>query len=344
MKENTPLRCFLAPDPSESMHPDTGFWRGVVPSYQLLYRLAMNTDRPLAGMLLMTGFCVLAPLGDAMAKLVGGNVPLLQLLLVRFGIQALLLLPIVWFTVRTLRSSRRVFLLTFYRTILHIAGIGCMFLSLRYLPLADAVAIAFVMPLIMLLLGKTFLNEDVGARRLIACIVGFGGTLMVVQPSFSEVGAPALLPLAVAVVFALFMLVTRQIARETDAISLQAMSGVMATIVLSAVYFLAPADAVGDLALVNPEPGDAVLLAAIGVLGTVAHLLMTWSLRFAPAATLAPMQYLEIPIATLIGWIVFSDLPNGLAAMGIAVTVASGLYVISRERAAARPAVQTVPV
>lgn len=68
----------------------------------------------------------------------------------------------------------------------------------------------------------------------------------------------------------------------------------------------------------------------IGVLGTLAHLLMTWSLKFAPSATLAPMQYLEIPFATLIGWLIFSDFPNGLALAGIAVTMASGLYVIYR--------------
>jgi hypothetical protein len=71
-----------------------------------------------------------------------------------------------------------------------------MFASLRYLPLADAVAIAFVMPFIMLLLGWFYLGEEVGPRRFGACIVGFIGTLMVVQPSFAEVGWPALLPLA----------------------------------------------------------------------------------------------------------------------------------------------------
>jgi drug/metabolite transporter (DMT)-like permease len=76
----------------------------------------------------------------------------------------------------------------------------------------------------------------------------------------------------------------------------------------------------------------------LGALGTVAHLLMTWSLRFAPSATLAPMQYLEIPFATLLGYLVFGDLPDGLAAAGIAVTVAAGLYVIHREHLAGRPA------
>jgi len=75
---------------------------------------------------------------------------------------------------------------------------------------------------------------------------------------------------------------------------------------------------------------------AIGVLGTTAHLLITWSLRYAPASTLASMQYLEIPVATLFGWMIFDQLPNTLASIGIAVTVSAGLYVILRERIAAR--------
>jgi drug/metabolite transporter (DMT)-like permease len=74
----------------------------------------------------------------------------------------------------------------------------------------------------------------------------------------------------------------------------------------------------------------------MGVLGTVAHLLMTWSLRFAPSATLAPMQYLEIPVATLLGLLFFDELPDGLAAAGIALTVGAGLYIIWRERVTSR--------
>ena len=62
---------------------------------------------------------------------------------------------------------------------------------------------------------------------------------------------------------------------------------------------------------------------------------MTWSLRYAPSATLAPMQYLEIPIATVLGLFIFKDLPNPLAQLGICITIAAGLYVIFRERAIA---------
>ena len=286
------------------------------------------------GILLMLGFCVLAPLGDSIAKYLGGTIPLLQLLLVRFGLQAVLLLPYAAVKRIPMRMDRRLFRLTLLRTGLHIIGIGAMFSALRLLPLADAIAIAFVMPFILLLLGKYVLGEEVGRRRLMAAVVGFVGTLMVIQPSFAAVGWPALLPLTVAVVFALFMLVTRHIARDIDPIALQAVSGVMAVPVL-ALFLLVPGEAQA-LSLVKPTATEMVLLFAIGALGTMAHLVLTWSLRYAPAATVAPMQYLEIPVATVIGWLVFRDLPNGLAGVGIALTVAAGLYVILRERSVSR--------
>lgn len=296
----------------------------------------MTTDRPLLGIMLMLGFCIVAPIGDAIAKILGEQIPVGQLLIVRFGVQAAFLVPIVWIFGIHWRMRGRVLRLTILRTALHIFGIGAMFTALQYLPLADAIAIAFVMPFIMLILGKYVLDEEVGARRLIACAVGFAGTLMVIQPSFAEVGWPAFLPLIVAVNFAFFMLTTRQIAKETDPIGLQAVSGIMATAFLIPFVLIFQNSGIEALSIVTPTPFDWTLLLGIGVLGTVAHLMMTWSLRFAPSATLAPMQYLEIPFATIIGLVIFNDLPNGLAAVGILVTVAAGLYIILRERAIAR--------
>ena len=298
----------------------------------------MIEDRPFFGLLLMVGFCVLAPLGDSCAKLLGATLPLGQILTVRFVAQVVLLLPIIYFAGLSLRMTPRVLRMTALRTVLHIIGIGAMFLSLRYLPLADAIAIAFVMPFIMLLLGKFALGEEIGHRRLIACIVGFVGTLLVVQPSFAEVGPPALLPLLVALVFALFMLVTRQIAKDTDPIGLQAVSGMMASAVLIPLLWWGDSSRFVELNPVMPQANEWWLLLLLGALGTCAHLLMTWSLRYAPSATLAPVQYLEIPAATAIGWLIFRDLPNGLAALGIAITIGAGLYIVLRESRLSREA------
>ncbi|MEL6620291.1 MAG: DMT family transporter [Pseudomonadota bacterium] len=295
----------------------------------------MTQDRPLLGIMLMLGFCIVAPMGDAVAKLIGESLPLGQLLFVRFAVQAVLLIPLVILTRRKWRMSGRVLHLTILRTGLHILGIGAMFTALQYLPLADAVAIAFIMPFLMLLLGHTVLGEEVGARRLWACLVGFVGTLMVVQPSFAEVGWPALLPLFVAINFSVFMLVTRQIAKETDPIGLQAVSGVMAVVIMGPALLWGGSLGLDVLTVVTPSTFEWGLLLSIGALGTLAHLLMTWSLRYAASATLAPMQYLEIPVATIIGLLVFGDFPNGLALAGICVTIAAGLYIVLRERAIA---------
>lgn len=284
----------------------------------------------------MLGFCVVAPMGDAVAKLLGESVPLGQLVFVRFALQAVVLIPIVFMTNRIWRMRGRVLTLTALRTVLHIAGIACMVTALQYLPLADAVAIAFVMPFIMLLLGKYILDEEVGFRRLVACLVGFIGTLLVVQPSFAQVGWPALLPLGVAVIFSLFMLVTRQIAKETDPIGLQAVSGVMACVVMLPALVIGHRFEFAPLQVISPNSYEVFLLIGIGILGTIAHLLMTWSLKFAPAATLAPMQYLEIPVATFIGWLIFTELPNTTASIGIAIIMGAGLYIVARERVAAR--------
>lgn len=303
----------------------------------------MTPDRPVLGILLMLGFCILAPMGDAVAKLLGHTIPLGQLVFTRFAVQAVLLIPLIVLAGIKWRLSRRAWWLAFVRTVLHILGIGGMFISLRFLPLADAIAIVFVMPFIMLLLGWLVLNEEVGVHRLSACAVGFIGTLLVIQPNFLAVGWIALLPVGVAVIFALFMLTTRQIAKEADPVALQAISGTMAMGLLLPVLGLGHVMDFAPFGFVNPDPVEWQLLAAIGVLGTAAHLLMTWSLRYAPGATLAPMQYLEIPVATLVGFWLFSELPDTLAAYGISLTVAAGVYVVLREQATARRLARSVP-
>ena len=203
--------------------------------------------------------------------------------------------------------------------------------------LADALAIAFVMPFILLLLGRMVLGEEVGPRRLAACAVGFVGTLLVIQPSFAAVGAPAFLPLVVAVTFSLFMLVTRQVAKELEPIHQQAISGLVAVVILAPIVLVGWGADLPMIGAVSFGMTEGLLLAAVGIIGTVAHLMMTWALRYAPSATLAPMQYLEIPFATVVGFLMFGDLPNGLAAIGIVITMLAGLYVVFRESAKVEP-------
>lgn len=300
----------------------------------------MKSDHPILGICLMLGFCVVAPMGDAVAKLLSNSVPLGQVVLVRFALQAALLIPLVWLTGCMWRMRGQVLWLTVLRTFLHIIGIAAMFVALRHLPLADAIAIVFVMPFFMLLLGHFILGEEVGKRRMIGCLIGFIGTLMVVQPSFAEAGWPALLPVFVALNFSFFMLIGRHIAKETDPIGQQAVSGVIAVVMILPVVALGQVWPAAPLHLITPDAFQWSLLFGIGFFGTLAHLLMTWALRYAPSATLAPLQYIEIPFATALGLLIFQETPNPLATIGIAITMGAGLYIILCERATARRAAQ----
>ncbi|MEK9611142.1 MAG: DMT family transporter [Alphaproteobacteria bacterium] len=293
----------------------------------------MISDRPLIGLLFVFVFCLLAPLGDALVKVVGVGAPLMMLMLSRFVFQAVSLVPLVLVLRRGFPTGRRVLGLICLRSLFHIAGIGMMFTSLRLLPLADAIAIVFVFPFILLFLGRFLLGETVGRDRIIACVLGFGGCLLVIKPSFAEVGLFALLPIAVAFAFSTFMLITRSIAKECDPISLQATSGTVSTAMLLLVWLLAGNDAPYDLAITLPATERiGWLLFAIGALGTAGHLCMTIALRFAPSATLAPLQYIEIPVATFLGWLFFRELPDGLAALGIMITIGAGVFVVMSER------------
>ena len=288
----------------------------------------MIADRPIIGIAFMLGFCVFAPMGDAAAKSIAVATPLLVLLLARYVTQWLLPLPLVFIGGRSLKMTPRVARIILLRSVVHVAGVAVMFTAFRYLPLADALAIAFVFPFIMLVMGRFLLGEQVGVRRLGACTVGFLGTLLIIQPSFAAVGAPALLPLLVAFLFALLVLLTRQIAKDYDPVCLQSASGLVSAMILLAAWAATRHLQLFDLQFIIPTAAQAQTLVLVGVFGTLAHLGMTYAVRFAPSATLAPMQYLELPFATAIGWVVFNELPNGLAALGITITIIAGLAVI----------------
>lgn len=298
----------------------------------------MVADRPLLGILFILGFCVFAPLGDAAAKSIALSTPLLVLLLARYIVQGLLPLPLIIVTGRQLRMSPRVVRVIITRSMVNIAGSAAMYAALRYLPLADALAIAFVYPFIMLLMGWTLLKEQVGIRRLLACSAGFIGTLLIIQPSFAAVGLPALLPLLVAFLFASVVLLTRQIAKDYDPVSLQSVSGLTSGLILMVIWALAGGANIPDLQFTVPTTDQMITLLMVGVLGTLAHLAMSYAVRFAPSATLAPMQYVELPVATVIGWAMFGELPNGMATAGILITIIAGLAVILFEHKAVKSA------
>ena len=157
------------------------------------------------------------------------------------------------------------------------------------------------MPFLLIALSRVLFGEIAGPRRYAACVVGFVGTLLIVQPSFGAVGSAAFWPLLVALAFTGFVLVTRAMAQAVDPIELQAASGTVAVLILAPFLIAGIGGAGPAIGFVMPDARDGMLMVAIGVIGTLAHLFMTWSLKYASAATLAPVHYLEIPFAALIG-------------------------------------------
>lgn len=295
-----------------------------------------STDRVLAGVALMLGFCVTAPLLDVAAKLASGSVPVGQITAARFVIQCALMAPFVWFMGLSLRVPRAQWLALVMRAVLLMVSTFCFIAAISVMPLADALAIAFVAPFIVLLVGRFYLGEDVGPRRVGAAIVGFLGVLFVIQPSFAAFGAVALFPLGTAVGFAFYILVTRGLSRRVHPVTLQFHTGLVASLLCLPLIVLAQGTGSAFLDPVWPQGVVWLWLLGVGFFATLSHMMMTYALSLAPSATLAPLQYLELPVATLLGYLVFRDFPNALTLTGIAIIISAGLYMIHRERVTAR--------
>jgi S-adenosylmethionine uptake transporter len=201
------------------------------------------------------------------------------------------------------------------------------------MPLADVFAIYFVEPFMLVALSAIFLGEKVGWRRWLAIVVGFGGAMIVIQPSFELFGLTSLLPVLCAFLFALYLFMNRAIGDADPPLAMQTMSGLGGTLFMGLV--LAGGDAVGAPDFAASLPSSALVLALLIVLGGLSaygHLLVLRAFRLAPVSILAPFQYFEIISATILGFTLFGEFPTPSKWLGVAIIVGSGLYIIWRER------------
>lgn len=291
-----------------------------------------NTDRTLLGILYMVGFCLLAPLMDAFAKATPAEVPAAQIITARFVVQIVLLWPLAVAMGQFAWPSRRSIGLHFLRAGSLLLATWLFFSAVRAMPLASAIAIFFVEPFVLTFLGAIFLKEEVGMRRIMACLVGFGGALLIIQPSFTNLGVVALFPLGTAVLFATYMILTRMMSQSLHPVTTQLHTAIAASVLVVPVLWFYDGSGITALDPVWPDETAMSTLLGVGVMATISHICITFALRNAPAATIAPLQYLEIISATAVGYIAFDELPNGLTWVGIAIIVGSGLYVFARER------------
>ncbi len=305
----------------------------------------MTDDRPVLGTLMMLAFCLTAPLVDTAAKLASDAIPVGQITAARYIAQALILVPVMAVMRLDFRMQRDEIGHTFLRAGLSVLATATFVAAISVMPLADALAIGFVEPFLLLLIGHFILSETVGIRRLGAAVVGFAGSLIIIRPSFTEFGAVALLPLGTALFFALYMISMRWRSRGLHPVRLQATTAVAAMILTIPALWLADGSGLGELDPVMPEGRYWIYLFAVGLAASISHLLLTYALRFASSTVLAPLHYLELISATFFGFVVFSDFPDPATWIGIGIIAASGIYIIHRERVTARSvAVSVAPL
>ncbi|MFO1060138.1 MAG: DMT family transporter [Dongiaceae bacterium] len=243
------------------------------------------------------------------------------------------LLPWLWQAgLGGLRSGRR--WLYGWRALVSLAAMLCSFSALALLPFAQAVALSFTTPLFSTIGAALILRETVRARRWSATIVGFVGVLLMLWPGLGAgLGAGggsafgALLGITAAAISAIAQLIVKQLTRtETPG----AIASYM--VLLLVPMSLPPALAVWDW----PAPALWPWLIAIGGLGTLGHLLYVRAFSLADASAVLPYDYVRMPLAALLGWYGFAEVPDGWTMLGSAVIAASALYIAHRERLQAR--------
>lgn len=280
---------------------------------------------------MMLGATTLFPIGDTFSKLLTGLMGPLEVTFWRVAFQtlALILLALAMPHRAVGAKLSPILALGGATTAAMVAGLISAF---AVMPIATAIVIFFVGPLILTVFSALFLDEDVGWRRYAAVCVGLVGAVVVIRPNWSTFGFHGLLPLGAAAGFAATMTLLRVASRTRSGLATQVgMSGYAASIL--GVGLLAA----GMLGWFNwSAPGAPVwvwpVFALMGVISAATFLLIAEAYKLAPASVLAPTQYFEIVGATILGYLVFGDFPDALTWIGTAIILGSGLYVFHRER------------
>ncbi|MBZ0123780.1 MAG: DMT family transporter [Roseovarius sp.] len=296
----------------------------------------------LAGAVSALGAALFFSIGDAVIKFLSDGYALHQVVLLRTAVGLPVFLIFVmpffggWLVLRTRRPGA------------HLIRGACMilansfhYLGLSNLPLADAVAIFFVSPLVVTVFSVIFLGERVGVRRWAAVAAGFAGVLLIVRPGTSAFQLASLFPMMAATLYALMNIVTRRIGGTESAATI-AFYSQLAFLLVSGVIGLAIGD--GKLAgAVHADldfllrrwapvaPADYVLIAVLGVSGLLGALSISQAYRLSEAAFVAPFEYVAMPMAVFAGVVVFGTWPDAMAWAGIVLILGSGLFLVWRE-------------
>lgn len=286
--------------------------------------------RAATGLTMMAAAMLAVPVMDAIAKYLSATLPPVQISFGRFLVPAFLLLPVILWR----DGLRGLVPPEFWLHCLRGAGISLatvfFFSALKEMPMADTAAIFFIEPLILTIFSAIFLGERIGWRRILAVAVGFMGAMIVIRPSFSEVGPVALMPVGAAICFAGYMILTKKMAGRCDPWTMQYMAGVSGAVLMGLLMIAG----LGFDGIVTPGSTELGWLVALGLMAIGGHTLIILALQRVEAASIAPFQYLEIIGATFWGYMIFSEFPDAVTWLGVAIIVGSGIFVYIRERKA----------
>ena len=269
--------------------------------------------------LAMAGFASM----DAASKWMVKDYSVAQLMWIRYGFYCVFVALLVRRAgiLQTARTTRPWLQAT--RAFVAVIEAGAFVLAFRYLPLADAHALGAASPLIVVALAVPVLGEKVDLRRALAVVVGFVGMLVVVRPGFAALSWPLLIPLAAAFLWALYQILLRLCARTDSSDT---------TLLWSAAVGLLASSFVGPFNW-TPMTGTAWgFMVVISLLGALAHLALTKAMQFAEAAAMQPYSYTLLVWATVLGALIYGDIPDVWTFAGAALIVGSGLYTWHRDR------------
>ena len=282
-----------------------------------------RADRPLRGITLLLVSSIFLGTSDATSKYLSTTLPSIEIAWIRFLVFALIMVPamVPGSPLFALRTQRPMLQVTRGMALL---GSSLLFISgLRFLPIAEASATSFVSPLFVTALSIFFLSEKVGLRRWLATAVGLLGVLIVLRPGTSAFHPAAFFPVVSAFAWACTLILTRKMSGQERTVVTMTYSSIVGFAVLCALV---------PLVWVTPSWHDILLGLIIGVASTAGQWIVVLAFRYADASVLAPFSYIQLLWVTLLGFVIFGEVPDVWTVVGAAFIVASGLYTAHRER------------
>lgn len=288
----------------------------------------MTRPRPGLGIALVLAMALCFAALDSTVKWLGAMLPVLLMLWVRYAFQAAVMA--VWLAVTSRRggagfSTAHPRFQTVRGALLLLTS-GLSFFGVQVMPVAEFTALILLTPLIVTMLAGFVLRERVSALRWAVVAGGFAGALLVVRPGSGLLGWHALLPLAAAVSYATFQVLTSRLSTLESPYTTHFWTGFVGAGLLAPVlagWIVAGGVDVGAV-LRDAGPVAWAALALAGLFGTAGHLCLILAMGMAPAATLMPFMYVQILFAAAIGWVVFGHLPDRMALAGMALVGACG--------------------